>query len=120
MSPQLYLAAAIALLISLLGGLTYYYHDKYQGEITKNSVLENKNKELLLVIESDNEAVNKLAKDSKAREEAARLALVKVQKEFNEYVKRSQNYLLAQPTDKDLCTSANSLFNRYINQGVLK
>lgn len=116
LSPQAILAILLLLLIATLSGSTYYYHNEYGKEKTKNSVLQNSNDDLTKTIEADKVAVNKLAKDSKDREDAARVALIKVQKEFDEYVRKSQEYLLAQPTDINICTSANTLFNQYINQ----
>lgn len=104
-------------MIALIGSLSfgvYYYHGKYQTEVTSYEVVKSKNDELVLQIQVDSAAVDKLAADSTAREATAKLALAASQITNSDFVKKSQQILLVQPTSTDTCKSSNDLFNLYI------
>lgn len=115
-SPKIYFALAVMLLIAVLGGGTYYYHGKYQGEVTTNIVLQTQNDQLIAQIKADSVAVEKLKTDSDARSAAAETALAASQRQLQDYTKKAQALLLAAAqTPTDMCASANFLFNDYIS-----
>jgi hypothetical protein len=101
-------------LITILSGTTYYYHGKYEHEVTNYNLVTAKNNELVLNIASDNTAMEKLRADSLARENAANIALAAAEKQLVAYSKQAQDYLTATPTDKNVCISADFLFDNYI------
>lgn len=115
LSPKIYAILAVLATIAMLSWTTYHYHAKYETEVTQYTVVADKNKELLANIAADGVAMDKLAKDSKDREDAAKAALLASNKKYREYVKQAQDILLAQPTNPaDMCISADFLFNQYI------
>ena len=113
-STMLYVWLAVIALTGSLGFGVYYYHGKYQTEITSFEVVKSKNDELVLQIQADSVAVDKLAADSTAREATAKLALAASQKTNSDYVRKSQNIMMVQPTSADTCKSSDDLFNSYI------
>lgn len=113
-SVMIYVWLAVIILIGALGFGVYYYHGKYQTEITTLEVVKSKNDELVLQIQADSAAVDKLAADSTAREATAKLALAASQKTNSDYVRKSQNILMVQPISTDMCKSSDDLFNLYI------
>ena len=108
----------LVLILSVIGALgfgTYYYHGKYEESIANTDVLKSQNAGLIAQIKADSDAMQKLADDSKAREDAAKAALENSQKEFKNYTKKAQDILLAvAQSPKDMCASADILYNNFL------
>jgi uncharacterized protein (UPF0333 family) len=111
---QLYISAVVLLIIVALGGTTYYYHSKYEAEVTKNALQTTKNNDLSNAIKADNLIIEKLQIDSLTREAAAKKAIADIQKQVDEYNKQAQIYLANEPTNKNLCISANYILTSYL------
>jgi hypothetical protein len=112
---KLIIGIIILVVIAALSGGVYYYHSKYVTEVSANVVFKSQNNELASKIAEDSIAVDKLSADSKAREDAAALALANSQKQLQDYTKKAQALLLAAAqTPDNLCSSANYLFDNFI------
>lgn len=104
----------LAIILALSFGV-YHYHSKFQEEVTSNAVLSASNAGFVLQLKADSDAADKLAKDSLARENAAKLALDAAQKKFLDFSKQSQYILVQKPSNpNNLCESANLLYDTFI------
>ena len=109
------LVGIILLIILGLGFGTYYFHQKYVSALVTNGDLKTQNDSYQATIKSDSDSIDKLAADSKAREEAAAKALISAQQTARTYQKKAEELLTATAINpNNLCLSANALFNQYL------
>jgi len=111
---KLYLLGGVLILIIGLGWTTYHYHGSMITQEITNGVLASKNAELIATIKADGVAVDKLAADSAAREAKAKADLLIAHQEAAKYANKAQVLLNAKPISKDVCKSANALFDQYL------
>jgi hypothetical protein len=114
-TPKIYAILVVLLIIAALGAGTYYYHGKYESEITAYDILKSQNVQLVDQIKADSDAVAKLAADGAAREAVAKAALQAANDKVRYYSKKADDILAAQAqTPTNLCTSADQIFNTFI------
>jgi len=113
-SVTMYLWIAAAVLFAALSFGVKHYYNAYHEEVSANAVLSSKNSELVDKIKADSAAVDKLAADGQAREEKAKIAITEAQKQTKFWQVKASTILLTPQSDKDVCVSANNLFNDFI------
>lgn len=106
----------------VLGAAAEHYHSAYYKELDQNTVLANKNSELIANINEENNQIEIYSKESQQRAENAKAAEAAAALAAAVHERKAQYYLSERVDGNTACDRADNLFNQYIenNTGASK
>ena len=109
-----YIYITLIAIIVALGFTTAHYVTAYNNEVNSFSVLDSSYQTLKKQVGIDSERVKKEAEDYAKKEKANKVALDAARARVKDYEKWASLILVSKPTSKDMCQSADVLFNQFL------
>ena len=115
LSPTFYLTILAVIVIWALSFTTYFYHGKYEKEVTLFALVSAKNNELNKDIEQENVAIQKLHDDAAARAVRAASYVHQANIRAKTLEEAAQRVLVEKPiSGVQDCPPVNKVLNEYI------